>query len=363
VRLSPDPAARRRLVALVGAAAAALVVGLVAGAGGGGSSDEAAPEPFSARAAVDRLTLRQQVGQLIVSTFPGTRPPAYIRRRLRARETAGVILFRANADSPYDWRRLTRAIQRNAHGEALVMVDQEGGAVRTVGYAGPMEGQPVLRTLQDVWSSARDAARQLHRAGVNINLAPVADVPTTPVMAARAFSGDVATSTKTAISAMTSARIAATAKHFPGLGDASVNTDDGSATSKPQLAPFEAAVEAEVPLVMVSHAVYPSLDPERIASQSRAVVEGLLRGRLGYDGVVITDSIEAQAVLDRSNVARAAQRSIAAGVDLVLTTGSASYNDIYPRLLQRARRSRAFRERVRSSAARVLELKRWLDLE
>jgi hypothetical protein len=102
VRLSPDPAARRRLVALGGAALAALVVGLIAGAGGGGD-DESPEAGRPERKAVDaagRLTLRQQVGQLIVSTFPGTRPPAYIRRRLRARETAGVILFGANAGTP-----------------------------------------------------------------------------------------------------------------------------------------------------------------------------------------------------------------------------------------------------------------------
>jgi beta-N-acetylhexosaminidase len=113
---------------------------------------------------------------------------------------------------------------------------------------------------------------------------------------------------------------------------------------------------------MLSHALYPALDPHRIASQSARVATGLLRRRLGFDGVVVTDSIEAQAVLDRSGVATAAQRSIAAGADLILTTGSASWNAIEPRLLAKARRSPAFRERVRRSAARVLALKRRLGL-
>jgi len=312
--------------------------------------------------AVDRLTLRQQVGQLVVSSFAGSRPPAYIRRRLRARETAGVILFGANAGSPAQWRRLTRAIQRNARGEALVMVDQEGGVVRTVGWAGPAEDQAAQGAPAQIAREARAAARQLRGVGVNVNLAPVADLGGA-VLGARAFASDVAASTRAAIEGMRAGRVAATAKHFPGLGDASVNTDDGSATSKPQLAPFRAAVQGRVPLMMLAHAVYPALDGRRIASQSRVVVEGLLRRQLGYDGVVITDSIEAQAVLDRSDVARAAERSIAAGVDLVLTTGSASFNDIYPRLLARARGDKAFRERVRRSAARVLGLKRRLGLE
>jgi beta-N-acetylhexosaminidase len=370
VRLSSDPAARRRLTLLAGAGLLALAAGLAAGAGRGEDDDGPRAERqarLAALEAVDRLSLRQQVGQLTVSTFPAGRPPAYIRRRLRAGETAGVILFRANAGSPAQWQRLTRALQRQAHDRALVMVDQEGGDVRTVSWAGPPAGQPLQGAPSAVRRSSRAAALQLRGAGVNVNLAPVADVPGggATVMNGRAFAGDsdgVAARTRAAIEGMWSARLAATAKHFPGLGRADVNTDDGSATSTADLAPFRAAIEARVPLVMLSHAVYPALDTRRIASQSPPIATRLLRRRLGYDGVVITDSVEAQAVLDRSNVAGAAERSIRAGADLILTTGSASWNDVYPRLLELARRSPSFRERVRRSAARVLELKKRLGL-
>jgi beta-N-acetylhexosaminidase len=272
-----------------------------------------------------------------------------------------VILFGGNAGTPPQWRRLTRAIQRNAHGQALVMVDQEGGDVRTVSWAGPHQGQPFQGSPAEVETAAKSAGRQLRGAGVNVNLAPVADTPE-GVMQGRAYGGDVAASTRAAVEGMRAERVAPTAKHFPGLGGATVNTDDGNATAAAELAPFRTAIAARVPLVMVSHALYPALDDERIASQSGRVITGVLRGQLGYEGVVITDSIEAQAVLDRSNVATAAVRSIAAGADLILTTGSASWNDIYPRLLAEARRSPAFRKQVRSSAARVLELKRWLGL-
>jgi beta-N-acetylhexosaminidase len=123
------------------------------------------------------------------------------------------------------------------------------------------------------------------------------------------------------------------------------------------LVPFRAAIEARAPLVMLSHALYPALDADRIASQSPRIVTGLLRDRLGYEGVIVTDSIEAQAVLDRSGVGRAAERSVRAGADLVLATGSASWNQIHPWLLRAARRDPAFRDRVRQSAARVMELK------
>ena len=348
-------------------------VGAGAGDGEDGSASGAEPSVAerrleAAREAVDRLTLRQQVGQVTISSFPGTARPEYIRRRLRARETAGVILFGLNGTSPAGWRRLTRRIQQAGHGRALVMVDQEGGEIRTVQHVGPSSGQPFQGEAGAVRRAARSAARGLRAIGVNVNLAPVADLPRAgSVMATRAFSGDergVAARTRASIRGMRDAGIAATAKHFPGLGGATVNTDDGPATvGAPigrDLVPFRAAVAEGVPLVMLSHASYTAVDGDRIASQSRRIVRGILRDRLGFDGVIVTDSMEAAAVLARSGVAEAAERSIRAGADLILMTGSASWKDVFPRLLAEARRDPAFRKRIRDGAARVLALKRAL---
>ena len=346
--------------------------------GGKGADEQAAPltqvAPLERRhlEPVDRLSLRQQVGQVTISSFPDPAAPGYVRRRLRAGETAGVILFGLNAQSRPQWRALTRSVQRPADGEALVMVDQEGGEVRTVGWAGPAGAQSQHGEPLAVRRSAEAAARQLRAAGVNVNLAPVADVPAgaAPALASRTFAGDsgaIAASTRAAIEGMRSGGMAATAKHFPGLGRAQVNTDDGSADVPGRLdsdlVPFREAIAADVPLVMLSHARYPALDPGRIASQSSAIVTRLLRGQLGFEGVIVTDSIEAQAVLDRSGIARAAERSIRAGADLILTTGSASWNQIHPWLLRRARSSRELRERIRRSAARVLALKKRLAVD
>lgn len=378
MRLSSDPAARRRLTALLSAGALALAGGIAVGGSAGDDSgeDEAAGAAQTrqeealgaARKAVDRLTLRQQVGQVTISSFPGTSRPEYIRRRLRARETAGVILFGGNGGDRRTWRRLTRQIQEAGHGRALVMVDQEGGEIRAVSYAGPEDGQPFQGSPRAVRSSARLAGRQLRAAGINVNLAPVADVPRAgSVMQSRSFSGDergIAARTRASVRGLRDARVAATAKHFPGLGGSATNTDDAPATvTTPlgrDLVPFRAAIDEAVPLVMLSHASYPAVDGRRIASQSRAVVTGLLRRRLGFQGVIVTDSMEAQAVLARSGVAEAAERSIRAGADLILMTGSASWNDVFPRLLAEARRDPEFRARIRESAARVLALKRTL---
>jgi beta-N-acetylhexosaminidase len=373
-RSTPDSrtVGRRRLAALGAAATVALIAGVSVGAGNDASEDAGAPQSARqerAQAAalrqVDRLTLRQQVGQVTVSSFPGTTAPDYIRRRLRARETAGVILFGSNGGDRALWRRLTRSLQGAAGGRALVMVDQEGGDIRTVAYAGPAASQPFQGPPASVGRTAAAAGRQLRAAGIQVNLAPVADVPRPgSVMATRSFAGDergIAARTRASIRGLRDARVAATAKHFPGLGGATVNTDDAPATVrvpiKRDLVPFRAAVAEGVPLVMLSHASYPGLDARRIASQSRPIVTDLLRNKLGYEGVIVTDSLEAEAVLARSGVATAAERSIRAGADLILMTGSASWNDVFPHLLAEARHDRAFRDRIRESAARVLALK------
>jgi beta-N-acetylhexosaminidase len=124
-------------------------------------------------------------------------------------------------------------------------------------------------------------------------------------------------------------------------------------TTTADVAPFRAAIRAGVPLIMASHALYPALDPDHIASQSPAILGGLLRRRLGFRGAVITDSLEARAVLARSSVATAAVRSLRAGADLVLLTGPGSYPSVYRRLLALARRSPAFRVRLRDAYARA----------
>jgi beta-N-acetylhexosaminidase len=362
-RVSRNPAARRRLAALVATAMAALVAGVVVGGGSGGSDSRHARGPASLApgSPVDRLTL--------VSAFPGASAPAYLRRRLRAGQLAGVVLFGENASSPEALRELTGAIQRSASGGALVATDQEGGDVRIVRFAGPAEAQRATPTPALARSRARSAARDLRGLGVNVTLAPVADEARGGALAGRSFPGDPAAVSRTAAAAVrgwAAGRVGATAKHFPGLGGARSNTDDAGVSVPGRLdddlAPFRAGIAAGTPLVMASHALYSAYDRRRIASQSPAILGGLLRRRLRFRGAVVTDSIEARAVLARSSVQVGAERSVAAGADLVLMTGSGSWKLIYPRLLRRARTDPGFRARVREAAGRVLALKRRLGL-
>jgi beta-N-acetylhexosaminidase len=373
---------RRRRRNLVAGAIAAFAVGLAVGATSGDEegdresvrpapdpTTEPAPGEGEAERPVDGLTLRQQVGQLIVLRFAGTTAPGYVTDALRARRAAGAILFRDNVVSPGQLRGLTRAL-RDAGGDPLVAVDQEGGEIRIVPWVPPAASAPEQAAAGSVRTDAEAAGRALRRLGITVSLAPVGDVPTVAgaALGGRAF----ATEPDTAAAAMADAvegwragGVAATAKHFPGLGGATVNTDDGPATiDRPRVAleatdlpPFAAAIEAGVPLVMVGHARYPALDRARIASQSRPIVQELLRERMGFRGVVVTDSMEAQASLATGGIETVSERAVRAGADLLLLTGQGSYTPVYEHLVALAERSPAFRARVRESAARVLALK------
>ena len=199
----------------------------------------------------------------------------------------------------------------------------------------------------------------------------MADVPSVQdaALAGRAFSSDprrTALAVGAAVRGWKASGVAPTVKHFPGLGGTTVNTDHGSASiaggapTARDLTPFRAAIAAGVPIVMTSHARYPALDTGHIASQSPAIVTGLLRRGLGFTGVVMTDSIEAAAVRATGSTEQAAIRSVEAGDDIVLTTGQGSWNRVYRALLGKAQASKAFRARVRDSAARVLALQRTL---
>jgi beta-N-acetylhexosaminidase len=329
-----------------------------------------APHAATGRSGSDALTLEQQVGQVLMLSFSGTAVPPYVGEALRANRVAGVILFGGNITGPRQLRELTAELRR-AGTRPLVAVDQEGGPVRRLGWAGPSVTQPRQLARGTVRSDAEAAARALRAAGVSVTFAPVADVPSVPraALASRSFSRDVrvvSDAVREAVSGWRAGGVAATAKHFPGLGAAPANTDSAIVTIRrsraeleaADLPPFAAAVAEGVPLVMVGHARYPALDRARIASQSRPIVEGVLRGELGFRGVVVTDSLEAQASLATGSVTKVAERSLRAGADLLLLTGRGSYRPVYEHLLEAAQRSSALRARVREAAARVALLKR-----
>lgn len=373
----PPPGPARRRLALLGAAAGvALIAGFAIGSSGGGGSSRrsaVAPPPRAAVRRARQMPLQRQIGELLVISFRGPGVPGYVKRALRQGRAGGVILFRGNAGSAAQMRDVTNAVQRAGRGRVLVAADQEGGPVRILPWAAPSAAQTAQATPAQAAAQAKAAARDLALAGVNVTLAPVADVASGGVMRGRAFPGgtaQVTAITRAAVGGYRGSKVAATLKHFPGLGEAGTNTDDGSVTissPRPALAtrdlpPFAAGIKAGAPLVMASHALFTGLDRRNIASQSPAILTTLLRRRLGFRGVVVTDSMEAAAVLQRSSLELAALRSVTAGADLLLLTGAGSFPRVYKQLVAGARQSPRFRARIAEAAARVIALKRSLGL-
>ena len=327
--------------------------------------------PAASPAGSSELPLDQQVGQLIVMSFSGTAAPPYVLEALRERKAAGVILFGGNVESPRQLRTLTRQL-RQAGGNPVIAVDQEGGDVRILPWAPPASSAPEQAAAGTVGRDARRAGLALRRAGVTVSLAPVADVPSVPgaALAGRSFSAAARSARATAVAAAVAGwragGVAPTAKHFPGLGgregEHGRRPGDDSARSREAHGRRPAAVRGRDPRGRAARdglpRALPGARPEAASRRSRApIIEGLLRDRLGYRGVVVTDSMEAAASLATGPITATSERAVRAGADLLLLTGRGSYRPVYEHLLTKARHSASFRQRVREAAARVLALK------
>jgi beta-N-acetylhexosaminidase len=324
-------------------ALAAFVVGVVASVAPSAGPLRHPTARSTARPLVQRLSLQQLAGQRIVYSYAGLRPPQSLLAAIRAGEAGGVIFFGPNVSSRSQLRSVISELQTASrasplHNRLLMLTDQEGGEVRR------LPGAPVLSEKQIGESSAgtaaasaagAGAARTLRGAGINVNLAPVLDVYRQPGdfidEFQRSYSGNAATVARLGaafISAQQRAGVAATAKHFPGLGTAarSQNTDLVSVTlPAPRAAlravdeaPYVSAIASGVKLVMSSWAIYPALDSHMPAGLSPAVIQGELRGRLGFKGVTITDGIDAGALARFGGVGNRAVLAASAGADLIL---------------------------------------------
>ena len=310
---------------------------------------------------------------------------AATRRAVTRYHAGNVMLTGRSARGVSATARVSRALQGAAGPTAtggvplLVATDQEGGQVQVLSGSG-FSRIPTALT-QGSWSAAtlRSRAaqwgRQLRSAGVQVNLAPVADtVPRSLGRAnapigrySREFGHDpetVGSHAAAFTTGMTTARVAVAVKHFPGLGRVRANTDTSSGVTDrtttrtdPSLRPFREAIAAGAPMVMMSSAIYSRIDDDRPACFSPTVVTGLLRGDLGFDGVVISDDLGDARQVQRWSAGTRAVRLVAAGGDVVLTVDPDDAPAMYTALYAKAKGDRAFRAKVDAAALRVLRLK------
>jgi beta-N-acetylhexosaminidase len=322
-------------------------------------------------------SIAQMAGQLLLVRMPGRAPSSSFLSRIRRGEIGGIVLYSGNygaAGPTLLIRKLQRAAAEGGQPRLLIVIDQEGGSVKRL--PGPPTVAPrQMATAGIAKAQGRETARNLRGYGVDVDLAPVLDVAHGGFITDRAF-GDkpvvVATRAVAFARGLALGGVAATAKHFPGLGYAQANTDNARASIgasasdlNADLLPYRRAIAAGIPMVMMSTAVYPKLGIKVPAACSPAAVTGLLRGRLGFQGVVLTDTLYSPAVTAYRPTPQAAVAALAAGVDIVLPGGSSRTADatseaVYGAIVAAVKTGALSRQTVASAYARVLALKRSL---
>jgi len=332
------------------------------------------------------MTLRQKVGQLLMVGTPASSTAPATLSSISRQHVGNVILTGRSYAGIARPAGVALTVQRRATLPAtcgvrlLVATDQEGGLVQVLHGRGLSEMPTAiqqgrqrpsrLRSMAELW------AEQLKRSGVNMNLAPVADTVPGPAFVSRnppigAFDREfgfrsrvVADRVRAFAQGMLRGGVVPTTKHFPGLGRVRANTDTSSGVRDyvttrhdTHVSPFAVAIKAGVPVVMMSTAIYHRIDPRRPAAFSSRIISGILRGDLGFKGVVISDDLANARQVEEWPMGARAVKFIDAGGDIALAVNPSVAPAMYRALLSRAKHSPRFRGEVNAAALRVLKLK------
>jgi len=321
--------------------------------------------------------LERLAARTLLVGFDGTEPPPWVRAA--APDLGGICLFGANLRAAGDAGRIAKILQSDA--DALLAADEEGGDVTRLHYTtgSPNPGNYVLGAADDLAATRAVAGAigaELRASGVRLNLAPDADVnsnPANPVIGVRSFGADpalVSRHTAAYVQSLQAQGVAACAKHFPGHGDTSVDSHlelptvgcDEAQWRRVHLPPFVAAIGAGSRTVMTAHIRFPALDPSAPATLSRRILTDLLRGELGYTGVVITDALEMAAIAATYGAAASAPLALAAGADLLCLgarDGERMFLDSRDAIVSAVRAGTLPLARLEDAAARVEALHAW----
>ncbi len=336
--------------------------------------------------ALSRLSIRQKTGQLFMVGMPGPRLDGATEALIRECNPGGVVLFSRNIEGPLQVAALCRELQETAlgcHGLPLFLaVDQEGGAVARLRR--PFSEFPGNRAIgcdrapeKEAQRFAEVTAREMALVGLNMDLAPVVDVPVGEPekhLRGRTFSADpqvVARLGAIVIRTLQNAGIMAVAKHFPGLGRADVDPHyhlprialGAGDLETMNMPPFRAAIREAVSGIMTSHALYPALDPERPGTLSSRLLTRFLREKLGYEGLVLTDDLEMGAIAGSWGVARGAAAALQAGADILLICEDQErVREGFERITGMVRQGAVSEGRLDGSIQRILKAKKaYLD--
>jgi beta-N-acetylhexosaminidase len=317
--------------------------------------------------------LRGLVLRTLMPGFAGTAVPGWLDAHLRD-GLGSVCLYGSNVESREQLRTLCADL-RSRSARVVLAVDEEGGDVTRLHYrtGSPYVGNAVLGRLDDLAVTTQEAARiaaDLRDVGVDLDLAPVVDVNSSddnPVIGTRSFGADaglVARHTGAWTRGLQEGGIAACAKHFPGHGDTTTDSHlalpvvdvPADVVRNRELQPFRAAVEAGTACVMTAAIVVPSVDPDNPGTFSASLLQGVLRGELGFDGVVVTDALDMAGASAETGIPEAAVRALVAGCDLLCLgsdTDPALVEQIVSEVVSAVEEGRLTEERLSDAAARV----------
>ncbi|MFI8960909.1 glycoside hydrolase family 3 protein [Streptomyces sp. NPDC053493] len=325
-------------------------------------------------------TLTRDALTVLQPGFVGTTAPDWLLRRI-GEGLSSVGLFGRNIAAPEQLAALTARL-RAERDDVLVAIDEEGGDVTRleVKEGSSFPGNYALGTVDDVELTravARELGRRLAACGVDLNWAPSADVNSNaanPVIGVRSFGADpdlVARHTVAYVDGLQAVGVAACTKHFPGHGDTNVDSHhalpridvDLATLHARELAPFRAAIAAGTKAVMSAHILLSALDPDRPATLSPQILTGLLRQDLGFEGLIVTDGMEMQAISATYGIERGSVLAIAAGADAICVGGGLADEDTVLRLrdalVTAVRTGELPEERLADAAARVRALAAW----
>ncbi|MFC5403090.1 beta-N-acetylhexosaminidase [Cohnella soli] len=330
-------------------------------------------------ALIDRMTLEQKVGQMILAGVTGTKLDASAKAMIAEQHVGGIILFKNNFSGLTGSTRFVNDLKKANTSNPIplfVSVDQEGGRVSRLpaDFVAMPDAAKVGRTGKPELAKqmGKLLSEELALLGFNVDFAPVLDInsnPNNPVIGNRAFGSKADIVTRMGISVMQGLREGGTigvVKHFPGHGDTSVDSHlDLPVVNKTtqqlealEWMPFKAAIAEQADAVMVAHILFPKIDPDAPASFSKVIIGKQLRGTLGFDGVVITDDLTMGAIADHYGIAEAAVKSVEAGSDILLVAhGYDTAKSVYDKLLQAVRSGRISEKRINESVKRIVSLK------
>lgn len=328
------------------------------------------------------LTLRQKIGQMLMAGFPGPAIGPTYERLIREYKLGNVILFSENLKNASQTRELCASLQeqilQNTGFPALIAVDQEGGMVSRM----PPDGTNIPSAMavaatgdpHNAFLAGELTARELRAMGINMDIAPVLDInsnPENPLIGVRSY-GDTAETVAAYGNAMAkgllSGQVIPVAKHFPGHGDTAVDSHLGlpvvEKTQKEleqcELLPFRSAIVHGIPCIMAAHILYPKIEKDQVpASLSHDILTGLLKESCGFDGLVITDCLEMQAVQAGFGTAAGAVAAVCAGAHLVCISHTAALVEQAAKALEVAVQSGSLPMAVVDEAVeKILALKR-----